>query len=67
MRTSKATVQQRSRGLVEVIKPVYTGICYVHIAQILLVMILAVLGDINGTDPKVRQEDYRASSWPSHC
>ena len=40
------------------IKPVYTGISYVLVAQILLsMMILAVLGDINGTDPKVRQED----------
>ena len=49
---------QSSRGLGEVIKPVYTGISYVLVAQILLsMMILAVLGDINGTDPKVRQED----------
>ena len=63
MHTDLAIKKQR---LGDIIDSVYTGICNVHIAQILFV-ILAVLGGIDCTEPEVCQKDCRTSSWPSQC
>ena len=48
--------QQSRRGSAGLIKSVCAGNSHVHTAQILIVMV-AVLGGINCTDPKVCHED----------